>query len=159
MTASMAGISRQHNLPTLAFASMLRAHLRGTGCDVFATDMKVDASHKGSTVFYYPDIMVSCNKDRNNNYVETNPLIIDEVLSPTTEARDRIEKLAAYTVIDGLKEYILISQDKIAIDLYQKTNRGWEVIRLNQEQQVMHLGSIDFTARLKVIYEDLMDVL
>ena len=159
LITAMAGASRQHNLLTLAFASMLRAHLRGSGCHVFASDMKVDASHKGNALFYYPDIMVSCTRDHSNKFVETNPLVIAEVLFPTTEARDRIEKLRAYTSIPGLQEYILVSQDKIAIDLYQKIGNDWEIHRLNGEQQELHLASIDYTAKLKEIYEDIMDVL
>ena len=84
---AMTGASRRHNLLTLAVASMLRSHLRGTACQTFASDMKVDASNKGNTVFYYPDVMVSCNrKDSNadNAYVEKHPQIIIEVLSPST---------------------------------------------------------------------------
>ena len=159
LIVAMAGASRRHNLLTLALASMLRSHLRGTGCQTFASDMKVNASHKGNNIFYYPDVMVSCNQKSNNNYVEDHPQIIIEVLSPSTEARDRMEKLAAYTAIPGLKEYVLVHQDKIAVDIYQSTSAGWEVIRLTHEQEVAHLVSIDFSATLQEIYEDVVGVL
>ena len=52
LTVAMAGASRRHNLLTLALASMLRSHLRGTGCQTFASDMKVNASHKSNNIFY-----------------------------------------------------------------------------------------------------------
>ena len=103
--------------------------------------------------------MVSCNQKSNNNYVEDHPQIIIEVLSPSTEARDRMEKLAAYTAIPGLKEYVLVHQDKIAVDIYQSTSAGWEVIRLTHEQEVAHLVSIDFSATLQEIYGDVVGVL
>ena len=153
---AMAGASRRHNLLTLALASMLRSHLRGTGCQTFASDMKVNASHKGNTIFYYPDVMVGCNQQSNNHYVEDHPQIIIEVLSPSTEARDRMEKLAAYTAIPSLKEYVLVRQDKIAMDIYQNTGAGWEVIRLTHEQEIAHLTSIDFSVTLQEIYEDVV---
>ena len=140
-------------------ASMLRSHLRGTSCQTFASDRKVNASHKGNDIFYYPDILVSCSHKTNNPYVEEHPQIIIEVLSPSTEARDRMEKLAAYTALPSLKEYALIHQDKISIDIYQKTETGWEVVRLNQEQQNLQLNSIDFTASLQEIYEDITGML
>lgn len=155
----MAGASRRHNLLTLALGSMLRSHLRGTGCQTFTSDMKVNASHKGNTIFYYPDIMVSCSRESNNAYVEDHPQIIIEVLSPSTEARDRMEKLAAYTAISSLKEYVLVHQDRVAIDLYQNTGSGWEVIRYTQEQELIHLISIDFSSTLQEIYEDVVGVL
>ncbi|WP_067517567.1 Uma2 family endonuclease [Endozoicomonas ascidiicola] len=159
LTIAMAGASRKHNLLTLAFASMLRTHLKGGSCRAYASDMKVNASHKGNEVFYYPDVMVSCDNTQKNQYVETKPSIIAEVLSPSTEARDRMEKLAAYTAIDGLKEYVLIHQDKVAVDLYQSNAGGWEVIRLNNETDTLTLKSIDFSVTLRELYDDVMDAL
>lgn len=156
---AMAGASRRHNLLTLALGSMLRSHLRGTGCQTFTSDMKVNASHKGNSIFYYPDIMVSCNRENNNAYVEDYPQIIIEVLSPSTEARDRMEKLAAYTAISSLKEYVLVHQERVAIDLYQNTDSGWEVVRYTQEQEVIHFISVNFSATLQEIYEDVVGVL
>ena len=155
----MAGASRRHNLLTLAFAATLRAHLRGSPCRAYASNMKVNASHKGNEVFYYPDVMVACNDLGQNSYVEDQPTIIAEVLSPTTEARDRMEKLAAYTAIKGLKEYILIHQDQIAVDLYQNTGNGWEVIRLKQESDTLQLHSIGFSITLRDLHEDVVGML
>ncbi|WP_263079935.1 Uma2 family endonuclease [Endozoicomonas sp. Mp262] len=140
-------------------AVRLSAHLRGSPCRAYASDMKVNASHKGSEVFYYPDVMVACNEPGQNQYVEEQPTIIAEVLSSTTEARDRMEKLAAYTAIKGLREYVLIHQDKMAVDLYQNTASGWEVIRLKQETDILQLGSIDFSVSLRALYEDVIDLI
>ena len=159
LITAMAGASRRHNLLTLAFASLLRSHLRNSSCQVFASDMKVNASHKSNSIFYYPDIMVSCNANNSNDYVEEKPQIIIEVLSPSTEARDRMEKLAAYTSISGLKECVLISQDRIAVDIYQQSPTGWEVIRLEHEQDLLTLHSLDFSVSLREVYEDVIEVL
>lgn len=156
---AMAGASRRHNLLTLAFASMLRTHLRGKPCRAYASDMKVNASHKGNEVFYYPDVIVACGDPGQNPYVEDQPTLIAEVLSATTEARDRMEKLAAYTAINGLREYVLIHQDKIAVDLYQNTGSGWEVIRLTQETDTLKLRSIGCSVNLRDLYEDVIDLI
>ena len=155
---AMAGASRRHNLLTLAFASLLRSHLRGSPCQVFASDMKVNASHKGNDLFFYPDVMVSCNGENGNHYVEEHPQIIVEVLSPSTEGRDRLEKLAAYTSIESLKEYVLVHQDTVAVDLYQHTGNGWEVIRYTSEHDQLILNSIGFSVPLHEIYEDVDDL-
>ena len=161
LVIAMAGASRRHNLLTVALTRLLSTHLRGTPCQTYASDMKVNASHKGNKVFYYPDVMVACNKldSSNDQYVEDKPQIIVEVLSPSTESRDRLEKLAAYTSIHGLKEYVLVHQDKISIDVYQNTGAGWEVARYRHDQDEVSLDSIGFKVSVKEIYEDVLGVL
>ncbi|PJE77910.1 hypothetical protein CI610_03160 [invertebrate metagenome] len=159
---AMAGASRRHNLLTLSLAALLRSHLKGTRCQVYASDMKVNASHKENRIFYYPDVMVACNsysKNRQDDYVENNPQIIMDVLSPLTAVRDRMEKLAAYTALNSVKEYVLVDQEKIAVDIYQNAGMGWEVVRLSCMDDQLCLPSVHFSAPLSTVYEDVMDAL
>ena len=79
---AMAGASATHNLIALTLATRLRAHLRGKGCQVFISDMKVKIA--AIDIFYYPDVMVTCDPADNADYFRTSPVLIIEVASPTT---------------------------------------------------------------------------
>ena len=158
---AMAGASRRHNLLTLSMAALLRSHLRGTPGQTYANAMKINASHKGNQVFYYPDIMVACHgQDRDcDPFVEEQPQIVVEVLSPSTQMRDRMEKLAAYTAIAGLREYVLVAQDTLEIDVYQSTGAQWEIVRYRDDPDAtLSLNSIGFSTRMKDIYEDIPEL-
>ena len=158
---AMPGASRRHNLLTVAMATLLRYHLRGTPCQIFASAMKVNASHKGNQVFYYPDILVACHgQDRDcDPFVEEQPQVVVEVLSPSTQMRDRMEKLAAYTAIAGLREYVLVAQDRLEIDVYQSTGAQWEIVRYRGDPDAtLSLNSIGFSTRMKDIYEDISEL-
>jgi Uma2 family endonuclease len=106
------GSSRAHNLLALAFASSIRSHLAGSGCRVYISDMKVYAKTREDEVFYYPDVMVSCDEQPPSEYYEKNPRLIVEVSSDSTESKDRLEKLNIYPKIESLQEYVLVSQKK-----------------------------------------------
>ena len=89
---AMVGASVKHNLLTGSLAAAFRAHLRGTPCHVFQSDMKVRIGE----VFYYPDLMITCGRLALSAYFQTAPTLIVEVLSQSTEAQDRLEKRVAY---------------------------------------------------------------
>src|SRR5689334_18718592 len=89
---AMVGTSRAHNTLALRLASRLLNRLDGTGCQVFISDMKV----RIGDIFYYPDVVVTCSKTDSNPHFSTEPVLIVEVLSPTTQASDRLDKRLAY---------------------------------------------------------------
>lgn len=96
--------------------------------------------------------------EQRHEYVNGLIIAMAGASSPTTETGDRMEKLAAYTAIPGLREYVLIQQDNVSVDLYQNTGDGWEVIRLKHESDTLQLRSIGFSVVLKTLYEDLTDI-
>jgi Uma2 family endonuclease len=149
---AMAGASATHNLIALTFASRLRAHLRGGPCQAFMSDMKVKI--EAIDTFYYPDVVVSRDPSDKAEYFRTNPSLIIEVTSPTTAVTDRREKLLAYQKIPGLREYVLIAQDEISVQVYRrdKHDRWWkETLGPND---VIELESVDLNIPVKDAYED-----
>jgi Uma2 family endonuclease len=84
----MAGASENHNLLALNMASELRNQLKGTPCRTFMANMKVKVGQD----FFYPDVMVVCQQDNENEYYKTAPVIIVEVLSKSTRRYDQTEK-------------------------------------------------------------------
>ena len=110
---AMAGASAPHIQIVGNLYAALRSHLRGTGCDILFSDIKVRIDTKNC--FYYPDLIVTCDDhDRENDHYRHVPKLIVEVLSDSTEARDRGDKFEDYSTLDSLQEYALIAQKKCA---------------------------------------------
>lgn len=151
---AMTGASNLHNLLAGALHAALRAHLRGSGCRVFVSDMKVRIDDD----FYYPDLLVSCHPQTTIAYYETEPVVIIEILSPSTEARDRFEKRLAYQRLLSLREYVLVTQDRLRIEVYRRAENGWEVETCTNGD-ALQLQSIDFRLPVTGVYEDVMNFL
>ncbi|GAB6067820.1 Uma2 family endonuclease [Methylothermus subterraneus] len=145
---AMVGVSRAHNLITLNLAAVLKIHLRGTPCRVFAADMKV----RKDDVFYYPDLVVTCRETRRHDYYVEEPVLVVEVLSPSTEARDRLDKRLVYQSISTLQEYALVSQDKMEVQIYRRANENWDLITYGPGEDVQ-LSSLGLTCPIAAIYE------
>ncbi len=153
---AMAGASRKHNLLSLALASRLRSHLRGSGCDAFMSDMKVKlrSEIKKKSIFYYPDVVVSCELSTQDQFILNSPCLIIEVLSPSTEVIDKREKLQNYQNIPSLQEYVLVAQDRICIEIYRRIDEeNWTRETLGREDK-LQLDSVNLILPVTDIYED-----
>jgi Uma2 family endonuclease len=149
-TYAMVGASRYHVLIAATLVRLLGNHLAGSPCRTYVSDMKVRIGDD----FYYPDVLVSCTTG-GHDYYETAPVLIVEVLSPTTERQDRLEKRLAYQRLPSLKEYVLIAQDKMQAEVYRPIEGGWELERYGQDDE-LRLESVDLTVSMTEIYEDVM---
>lgn len=144
---SMVGASQAHDLIVGAFQFALYGHLRGTACRVFSGTMKLRIGDD----FYYPDVVVTCDKsDAEPLYVER-PSLIVEVLSPSTVMRDTHEKLLAYQAIASLREYVLVEQDRREIRVYRRTGVSWEMASVTGTES-LQLASVDVSVPLDEIY-------
>jgi Uma2 family endonuclease len=145
----MTGASAAHVRIAGNIAFALRQRLRGTGCEAFGSDMKVIAN---GTV-RYPDVSVTCQliDDRDDRITE--PVVVIEVLSPTTERTDRGRKKFDYVATPSIRQYAIVEQDERRIDLYTRAEAGWtnEVIT---GEPVLNLSSIGVVLSLDTIYED-----
>jgi Uma2 family endonuclease len=147
---AMAGASDRHNRIAGNFYNLLDNHLTDDPCEPFISDMKVQADE---STFYYPDVMVACDGEKADPYFRKQPRLIIEVTSPSTENVDRSEKLLAYKQIKSLKEYVLVSQDSVRIDIYRRM-RGerWQLEILTDVKDELHLESINLKLSLAIIY-------
>ncbi|NJK64618.1 MAG: Uma2 family endonuclease [Synechococcaceae cyanobacterium SM2_3_1] len=151
---AMTGASENHNLIALAIASRLRAHLRGSGCRVFISDMKVCIESAGQAT-YYPDVMVVCDPQDDDPYVKRQPVLIVEILSPSTAATDRREKLVNYAKLPTLQEYVLVAQDEIRVEAYRFAAGEWFCKSFQDLDQEVQLSSVNLSLPLQTIYEDI----
>lgn len=148
---AMVGASDRHNLIAGNLFALLHSHLRGTSCRLFMSDMKVRLRVASDDAFYYPDLMLACDPDDGATYYRTHPCLIVEVLSDTTERIDRREKLLAYTSIDSLQEYVLLSQNRVEAELHRRAD-GWRAQVISSGD--VHFQCLDLTVSLTTIYED-----
>lgn len=148
---AMAGASGLHNLLALTFAASLRHHLRNLPCRVFMSDMKV----RVRDAFYCPDLVVVCGTIDAGAYYQTAPTLVVEILSESTEARDRLEKRLAYQNLESLKEYVLVAQDKMRVEVYRRIEDGWQLETYSYGDRVRFI-SIQYEAAIEQLYEDVL---
>ncbi|MFZ1343902.1 Uma2 family endonuclease [Thiothrix eikelboomii] len=146
---AMAGASRTHNTITSSFHALIETHLREE-YRVWQSDMKTVIQHKGQRFAYYPDIMATCSILDEDEYICTNPILIVEVLSDSTESTDLKEKFDNYTTIPSLLEYVVVSQDVPLIRLWRRRT-SWER-EIYRAGEVFHLESIALNVPVEHIY-------
>ena len=157
---AMSGASNAHNLITLDIGTELNIQLRERECFVYTNDMRVRTSPMGS--YFYPDVVVVCGEPRfEDNVFDTllNPILIIEVLSPSTEAYDKGEKFRHYQELTSLQEYILVSQDRIRVEHYRLAKTQWVQTELHAIEDVLSLASIGCELPLPDIYRRVPEIL
>lgn len=152
---AMAGASDAHVTIAVNLVTLLRNHVRGTGCRVYSSDMK--ARIETANIFYYPDVMVTCDeRDRALQNYKKYPALIVEVLSRRTEAFDRGDKFADYQELETLQEYVLINQKRQRVECFRRNAEGLWVLYTYREGSEVHLAAVDFHVSMDAIYEDVI---
>ncbi|PAX51137.1 Uma2 family endonuclease [Brunnivagina elsteri] len=155
---AMAGASEEHNLIAGNIFTLIRPHIRGTSCRVFVSDMKVKLKVQKADIFYYPDLLVTCDPNDGERYFKTSPNLIVEVLSNSTKTIDKREKRLNYQSIESLQEYVLVSQDEIKVEVYRKDAQGnWSLEILSKDDN-LELKSVGLTLTMADIYEDVINI-
>jgi len=149
---AMTGGTVPHNDIALNLYTALRPHLRSRGCRINVSDVKVQVSP--ASPYYYPDILVSCDaQDRNARKFIEFPTLIVEVLSPSTEAKDRGEKFLYYQTMPSLQEYVLIDAEKVAVECYRRGEGRMWLYYPYSAGDVLSLHSIEFERPIALLYE------
>ncbi|MDD2893205.1 MAG: Uma2 family endonuclease [Halothiobacillaceae bacterium] len=148
---AMGGASRAHGLIANALAFALTPAARRKGCQLFTSDMKVRLDFSGRQVFYYPDVVLSCDPSDRDPFFSTRPCLIIEVLSAFTARVDRREKLLAYQTLPSLLEYVLVAQDRPLVEVYRRST-AWLAEVVTQGE--FRLECLDMSVALKEVYTD-----
>ena len=160
---AMSGASRERNLITGNIFGELRTLLRGSKCETYANEMRV--STPTTTSYFYPDVVVVCEEPRfEDDAFDTllNPIILVEVLSPSTQVYDRREKFAHYRHLASLQEYVLVAQDKVLVEHHRRqekqepapaTGNDWIFTAFQKLEESLPLTSIHCVLPLQEIYE------
>jgi Uma2 family endonuclease len=148
---AMSGGTQNHSRIALKFAALLDNHLTDSVCRVFNSDCRVNFVETDD--YTYPDASVSCDRrDKTTTQYITYPCLIVEVLSESTEAYDRGNKFFRYRQNPQLQDYVLVSSQEIAIDLYRKgSNERWEIVNY-RAGDVVELQSVNLSFTIEKIY-------
>jgi len=151
----MSGGTQNHSAIAINFLLLVRSHLRGRQCRVFNSDVKVNIL---DTLNYtYPDLSVTCDdRDREHPLYITYPCLIVEVLSESTEAYDRGKKFEKYRRNPNLMDYVLVSSEEMAIDIYHKNEAGDWLILSYRSGDIVELGSIGLRVAIEQFYEEII---
>ncbi len=150
---AMSGASRAHNRITVDITIQLGNQLMNSECEVFASEMRVRTSPEIS--YFYPNIIVVCDEPRfEDDTFDTllNPIVLIEVLLPSTAAFDRGEKFEYYKQLASLQEYILISQNSVRVEHYCRQETQWIHNTFQRPEDVLSLVSIECEVPLRAIY-------
>ena len=148
---AMSGASARHNLICGNLFAALHRHLAGGPCRVFMADLKVRLSVNEEDFFYYPDIMVACNPADQASHFRTQPSVLVEVMSPSTERIDRREKLLAYQTLPSLREYVLVAQNARRVEIYRRAN-DWKTECFDSGE--IRLDCLESSVSVDAIYAD-----
>jgi Uma2 family endonuclease len=155
---AMTGASRKHNLITGNVFAAIHGQLAGRPCEVYASDMRVRTP---TDLLTYPDVVAVCGEPRfADTELDTllNPALIVEVLSTSTEAYDRVTKLDHYRTIPGLAEIVLIRQDKVRVEHWQRQADGqWLFAELVDVATALALPSLACSLPLATVYRRVFD--
>lgn len=151
---AMAGGTPEHARLASQLGILIGTALRGRPCATFSSDARIRIERtKRST---YPDLAVVCGKlerAKDDRDAITNPTVLVEVLSDTTEASDRGDKWAHYQHLASLEEYVLVSQREPRVEVFRRAEHGWTYQAFGAGAQVA-LRSLDVAIDVDELYRD-----
>ena len=151
---AMSGGTFENDQIAINLITALRAHLRGKVCRVASSDMKV-LPRGDENPSYYPDVTVTCDPEdyKRGSTAVRSPRLIVEVVSPSTERKDRGRKLRDYRACPSVEEYVIISTRYQQVEIFYRTGEVWTYRQFIAGQEVT-LISMDLTLPMSALYED-----
>ena len=151
---AMAGGTKSHNLIKGNMMVNIRAGVRQKGCRAY--DESVRLAVQDDFHYTYPDIMVSCDPaDRRDPLLIRQPVLIGEVLSPSTADYDRSRKFNQYKKLASLRHYILVSQTAWVLEWFRRDDLGqWIYTVLSDPTDILEIADLNLRLPLAEVYED-----
>ena len=150
---AMAGGTPTHAAVSVNVSGLLREQLRGRGCQTYSSDLRVRVVETGLAT--YPDVTVVCGRPEldPDRHTVTNPVLVVEVLSPSSAAYDRGEKLEQYKLIPSLREVVLVAHDERLVEVWRRSEDGaWA--RREARTGALVLTSVPCTLPLDEVFRD-----
>jgi Uma2 family endonuclease len=152
---TMTGGTPNHNQITGNLYAVLNFALKRQPYRVFVTDQRLWIPQK--RIYTYPDVMITAGElqfQEGRRDTILNPLMIAEVLSPSTRSYDKDEKFAAYRTISQFQEYLLIEQSKMHVEHYVKSEqKSWTFFEYDEAKESVSFHSISFQVTLADLYD------
>jgi Uma2 family endonuclease len=147
---AMSGGTRNHNRISLNFSKLLDDALINRNCEVYIADVKVQV--EPGRKYFYPDVVVTCDKGDDDAQLVQFPCLIIEVLSPSTEAIDRGAKFARYRQCPSLQEYVLVQVDRPKVEVFRRNDLNQWVLSEYDLDDRLFLESIGVEIAISDLY-------
>ncbi|MBS0640240.1 MAG: Uma2 family endonuclease [Proteobacteria bacterium] len=146
---AMTGVSLEHSTIQGNIIRLVGNRLRGGPCRVHGPELKVITA--GSV--RYPDALVVCTPQQRGSYIASDPVVLFEIVSPSTALVDRIEKNEEYRRTLSVQRYVLLEQDRMAATVFSRDGDRW-VGELLVGDRLLEMPEIGISVPLTEIYED-----
>jgi Uma2 family endonuclease len=151
-----AGASREHNIHSRNLTAELHTRLKGSRCQVFVADLRVKVDRTG--LYTYPDLLVVCGEPEyapENRDTLTNPTVVIEILSASTEKYDRTTKFRHYKQLPSVQEYVLVAQDEPLVERFVRQPDGtWGHTDFVGLDATLSLATVPASVPLAEVYRD-----
>lgn len=151
----MAGGTHNHEMVCGNMFAALHRYARGRQCTAYGSNMKIQV--KASGLFTYPDAMLVCGQIEfvpERRDVVTNPVLITEVLSDSTQSYDRGDKFALYRRLPSFAHYVLIHQNQLLVEYHHKTSSGWLLTEIAGMDATLRIPELAFEMPFSELYAD-----
>ena len=148
MIVAMVGGTVRHQLTVSNIVHALRSKLGGPSCHVFSEGLKLLTP----TTLTYPDVVVTCASLDLGADVLTDADLVVEVLSPSTADFDLGRKWEGYKQLLSLRAYVIVWQDRPALQIYERVNQDWKVVTLGTDDRTVSLPVADLSLALQDVY-------
>jgi Uma2 family endonuclease len=153
----MTGGTPEHNEIASILNAALRMGLKGKAYSIFVADQRLWIPNRN--LYTYPDVMVATRpleRQAGRKDTITNPVMIAEILSKSTQSYDRVEKFAAYRTIPSFQEYLLIDQYQIHVEHHIKTNvNQWLFSEYDNPTTRLSFNSFELQIQIADLYENI----
>ena len=147
----MTGSTNRHAFAMANIAASLRDQVR-SGCNVTTSDRAV---RTGEMQVRYPDVIVDCGPTDLDGYDASNPVVVVEILSRTTEVFDATGKLQEYMNVAAVKVILHVSPKTVTVDCYRRQGEAWAHRRFTELDDVVELPEVEASLRLVDLYKGL----
>lgn len=149
---AMTGGTARHNLITINIHGSLRARLRGTSCSPFGPDLGIETVQSG---IRYPDALITCTKFRQSEKIAPNPVVVFEVVSPTSGRLDRIVKLREYAAVPSILVYVIVDSEQAGLQVFSRGDgtAAWTVQPLTADE-TLELPQVAIAVPVAELYDD-----
>ena len=131
----------------------LMNRLHSKGYQVFTHDVKVSSHDRAK--YFYPDVFITREVETDTNqYIQYEPELIVEVVSPSTHITDTVDKYIAYTTIPSLKYYLIVEPETVYVTLFSKSAEGkWKAMTYVRKTDVVPLPLLEISLPLEEVYK------
>lgn len=150
---AMGGGTPDHALLAANWIGELHAALRGRPCRPYSSDLRIRVA--AADAAFYPDVSVICGPVQpaaDDPHAAINPTVVVEVLSPSTQARDRGSKWAAYRHLPSLRHYVLVHAALESVEVFDRNDDGTWTLRILGPGDTVPLGALDAQLPMSALY-------